>query len=76
MQYSLHFGRWHDGMRFLWQIFSNFVNSYDDDAKVYQNDKHKWKYNRITHFKESLDEILGKQTKRVPNDVLFEIKMI
>jgi len=55
-------------------FFFNFVNSYDDDAKVYQTEKHKFKYNRMTHFKETLDEILGKQTKRIPNDIFIEIK--
>ena len=52
----------------------NLVNSYGDDEKVYNQILNPSVYIRLNHFKEILNQLQGKETKRLPEDKFILIQ--
>ena len=52
----------------------DLVNTYNDDNMVFFNNNNSIIYIRSNHFKETLYEIQGKQTKRLPSDIFNMIQ--
>ena len=50
------------------------VNSYGDDIALFLSSNKQIVYVRLNHFKETINEIVGLQTKRVPHDIFDFIK--
>ena len=51
------------------QFFYPLVNSYDDNVSLFFTNNNNIVYLRLNHFKETVNEVLGLQTKRIPNDI-------
>lgn len=50
------------------------VNSYSNDIALFLSNNKQIVYVRLNHFKETIHEIVGLQTKRVPHDIFDFIK--
>ena len=51
------------------QFVFPLVNSYDDNVSLFYTNNNNIVYIRLNHFKESVNEVVGIQTKRIPNDI-------
>ena len=56
------------------QFFFPLVNSYGDDIALFLTSNKQIVYIRTNHFKETINEVVGLQTKRVPPDIFDFIK--
>jgi len=56
------------------QFFYPLVNSYDDNVSLFFTNNNNIVYLRLNHFKETVNEVLGLQTKRIPNDIFNFIR--
>jgi len=51
------------------QQFFPLVNSYDNNVSLFYTNNNRNDYIRLNHFKESINEVVGLQKKRIPNDI-------
>ena len=52
-------------------LFSyDLVNTYDEDMTLFNNTNNYIKYSRVSHLKQTIFEITGCQTKKIPNQYL------
>ena len=56
------------------KFFYPLVNSYGDDIALFLTSNKNIVYIRTNHFKETINEVVGLQTKRVPPDIFDFIK--
>ena len=56
------------------EFFFPLVNSYGDDIALFLSCNKQIIYVRLNHFKETINEVVGLQTKRVPPDIFDFIK--